>query len=81
MSMSSKTLDKKYDVTTSEELVEEIPVDFTKIITPFHKFGRIKNPSYIYDGEEKIPFKERHPFYILPENDSYKKYLPQLIWS
>jgi hypothetical protein len=57
--MSSKITDKKIN-----EIKFEIQESFqvNNIITPFSLFFMHKE-KYIYTGEERIPFKKRHPFY------------------
>ena len=32
-------------------------------VTPFSRFEKMREPQYIYKGDEKIPFNERHPEY------------------
>ena len=58
--MSSKTLNKKFEDTLEEDIINQ-PVNLKEFVIPFSEFGRTK--KYIYLGPEKIPFKERHPIY------------------
>jgi hypothetical protein len=37
--------------------------DIIDIIVPFSDVSSQKNEEYIYNGEEKIPFPERHPIF------------------
>lgn len=57
--MSSKSVDKKH-----HEIEYDIRESFQikNIIIPFSLFCGNRE-RYIYSGEEKIPFKERHPLY------------------
>lgn len=61
--MSSKPAKNKYDDVSNKGIETEEPINFTNIVIPFNKFGSMRNPSYIYNGPEKISFKERHPLY------------------
>ena len=57
--MSSKSVDKKY-----HEIEYDIRESFQikNLIIPFSLFFG-NQESCIYSGEEKIPFKKRHPLY------------------
>ena len=57
--MSSKSVDKKY-----HEVEHDIRESFQvkNVIIPFSLFFGTQE-DYIYSGEEKIPFKNRHPLY------------------
>lgn len=57
--MSSRAIDKKH-----HEIEDNIRDSFQvkNIIIPFSFFFRT-HESYIYSGEEKIPFRKRHPLY------------------
>lgn len=57
--MSSRAIDKKY-----HEIEYDIRESFQikNLIIPFSLFFGNQD-SYIYSGEEKIPFKKRHPLY------------------
>jgi hypothetical protein len=61
--MSSKSEGKNYEKVAIKEIETEERIDFSKIVIPFSKIGRMKNPSYIYYGFEKIPFNKRHPLF------------------
>lgn len=57
--MSSRAIDKKhheieYDIKQSLQI--------KNVIIPFSLFYGNRE-SYIYSGEEKFPFKKRHPLY------------------
>ena len=43
------------------ETFKEDSINFNNIIIPFSKFGKSKCTSYIYNGNEKLSFKKRHP--------------------
>lgn len=59
--MSSKPIDKKFQEILDQEIEQEEPLNFNKIIIPFSKF--YKPAEYIYYGHEKIHFNKRHPIY------------------
>lgn len=61
--MSSQSLEKSEIIILSFNDYKEDSINFKKIIIPFSKFGISKCPEYIYEGLEKIIFKERHPLY------------------
>ncbi|MFW9880567.1 MAG: hypothetical protein ACFFG0_46455, partial [Candidatus Thorarchaeota archaeon] len=71
--MKSTSLDKKYDKIPTKKIEE---INFSIIIIPFHQFGKMRNPSYIYDGSETIAFKKRHPLYqVIFRNEFVEKKL------
>ena len=57
--MSSKSVDKKF-----HEIEYNIRDSFQvkNVLVPFSSFFGNRE-RYIYSGEEKIPFKKRHPLY------------------
>jgi hypothetical protein len=57
--MSSKTSDKKFQEIPVIEL--DVPLSLKDIMIPFSHFS--KPEKYIYFGNEKIPFNQRHPIY------------------
>jgi len=61
--MSSQSIEKTEFILLSFDTYKEDSINFNKIIIPFSKFGISKNPSYIYEGNENITFKESHPVY------------------
>lgn len=61
--MSSQSVNKKHHIITYYDTPKEESINFSNIIIPFSNFGKSKNPSCIYDGNEKIPFRERHSIY------------------
>ena len=61
--MSSQSLEKTELILLSFDDYKEDSINFNKILIPFSKFGISKSPEYIYDGLEKMIFKERHPIY------------------
>lgn len=61
--MSSQSVEKMELILLSFDDYREDSIDFNKIIIPFSKFGTSKNPEHVYQGHEKIVFKERHLIY------------------
>jgi len=61
--MSSKTVEKGVIIFPNVDTDKEDFINFDDIVMPFSKFGESKNPSYIYNGDEDIIFKKRHPVY------------------
>ncbi len=59
--MSSKSEKKKYKELPYYGILEEDPLNLKLAIISFTNFG--KSEKFIYDGHEKIPFKERHVLY------------------
>jgi hypothetical protein len=57
--MSSESIDKRFhDFILKKEVIfniKDIVIPFTQIFP--------KNEEFIYNGSEKIPFKNRHPIY------------------
>ena len=58
--MSSKSIKRKFKNIIEENIPEE-PVDVKELVIAFSDF--IKSKSFIYNGNEKIPFNKRHPIY------------------
>jgi len=42
---------------------QQIILDYSKAFISFSNIDEAKNYQYIYTGNEKIPFKERHQIY------------------
>jgi hypothetical protein len=61
--MSSQTVKKKAQIFLIYDTDLENSINFNKIIIPFSDLGKTKSPSFIYEGDEGINFKERHPIY------------------
>ncbi len=61
--MSSQSVEKVEIILLTFNDYKEDSIDFNKIIIPFSKFGISKCSEYIYEGLEKMIFKERHPRY------------------
>jgi len=61
--MSSQTVEKKEPIFPIYDTYIEGSINFDDIIIPFSDFVILKNHSYIYNGDEDIIFKERHPEY------------------
>jgi len=61
--MSSQTVEKKGPIFPIYDTYIEDSINFDDIIIPFSDFVIPKNLSYIYNGDEDINFKERHPVY------------------
>jgi hypothetical protein len=61
--MSSHTIEKEVIIFPSVTSKKEESINFREILIPFSKFGTPRNIIYIYDGNENIKFKKRHPVY------------------
>lgn len=61
--MSSQTIKKKEQVFPVYDTLLEDSINFDEITIPFSDIGESKSPSYIYEGDEDINFKRRHPVY------------------
>ena len=61
--MSSRTVEKKEQTFPIYDTYIENSINFDDIIIPFSDLGESKRPSYIYEGDENISFKKRHPVY------------------
>ncbi|MHA2038912.1 MAG: hypothetical protein ACW98X_20965 [Promethearchaeota archaeon] len=46
-----------------EQFEDEFYPDISEAVVPFTNFGNTEEKKYIYEGHEKIPFKERDPTY------------------
>ena len=59
--MSSKSQDKNFH----REIVykAEDYINFDEIVVSFSKIESHKSIGYIYNGSEKIPFRQRHPIF------------------
>jgi len=42
---------------------QQLILDYSKAFTSFSNIDKSNNSQYIYMGNERIPFKERHPKY------------------
>ena len=42
---------------------QKLILGYSKAFIPFSKADEFFNSEYIYNGNEEIPFKERHPEY------------------
>ncbi|MFW9826714.1 MAG: hypothetical protein ACFFEY_03730 [Candidatus Thorarchaeota archaeon] len=61
--MSSQSLEKKENIFPIYNTFLEDSINFKMIVIPFSEFENSKNTFYIYDGTERIEFKERLPLY------------------
>ena len=61
--MSSQTVKKKAQIFLIYDTDLENSINYDKIIIPFSELGKSESSSYIYDGNEELTFKERHPAY------------------
>lgn len=61
--MSSQTVEKKEHILSIYDTCIEDSINFDDIIIPFSDLGESKRFSYIYEGDEDISFKKRHPVY------------------
>ena len=80
--MSSRMISKKFESTIIQEIPKEGPINFGNITIPFSEFGGSKKISDIYEGSEKIPFRERDQAYqTIIENEfteELKRFLESL---
>jgi hypothetical protein len=61
--MSSKSRKDTIQDVTKQQLSKNRPFNIKEITIPFSSLLDHVNPSDIYNGEEKIPFKKQHPEY------------------
>lgn len=61
--MSSKSADEKYKDLIDDAPIKEKSLNLRDFIISFSKFCNSGSTKYIYHGNEKIPFKKRHPAY------------------
>lgn len=61
--MSSKPVKKKALSIPGKNINEEKPVNFRNIVINFSEFSKSEKIGYIYFGNEKISFQERHHIY------------------
>ena len=61
--MSSKPVKKKTLSIPGKNIDVEKPVNFRNIVINFSEFSKSENLGYIYFGDEKISFRERHLLY------------------
>jgi len=71
--MSSQTVEKKVIIFPSDDTNNENSINFDEIIIPFSNFGNSPSPEFIYNGNENMKFKRRHPLYkAILLNEFYK---------
>jgi len=61
--MSSKSVKRKHEEVRKYEVTVEDHFDLRRAVISFSKLSEYSAPEYIYTGQEKIPFKKRHPEY------------------
>jgi len=61
--LSSKPVKKKTLSLPGKNIEVEKPVNFRNITINFAEFSKAEKLGYIYFGDEKIPFRERHLLY------------------
>ena len=63
--MSSKSVDKEQEQANlvGNDFISKAPVNFKHLVIEFSNFGKSEKIHYIYFGDEKIPFRERHSLY------------------
>jgi len=61
--LSSKPVKKKTLSLPGKNIEVEKPVNFRNITINFAEFTKSEKLGYIYFGDEKIPFRERHLLY------------------
>jgi len=54
-----------------ERLDEMLIPDISGALMPFEESNQFEETQYIYDGNEKIPFKERDPEYQQIFNEEF----------
>ena len=61
--MSSKSVNKAViTINDSDDIFEEF-FSLNDLVISFLEFFDSEKPQHIYSGNEKIPFKKRHPVY------------------
>ena len=61
--MSSKSVDKGVlDIDDRDDIFEEF-FSLNDLVISFSEIFGSERPQHIYSGNEKIPFKKRHPIY------------------
>jgi len=61
--MSSKSAKRKHEELRKFEVAVEEHFDLRRAVISFSKLSENSTSEYIYTGQEKIPFKKRHPKY------------------
>jgi hypothetical protein len=61
MKMGLEVLNRETHEIVSEIIVHEDLSDISNLIIPFSVIFKTETPTYIYSGEENIPFEEKHP--------------------
>ena len=63
--MSSKSVDKEQEQANlgGRDFISKAPVNFKHLVIEFSNFGKSEKIHYIYIGNEKISFRDRHPIY------------------
>ena len=61
--MSSQTVEKKSQIFPIYKTSIEDSINFDDIIVHFSDLGTSKSAEFIYNGNEKITFKKRHPVF------------------
>jgi len=61
--MSSKSVKREHEEVIKFEVMVEDHFDLRRAVISFSKLSEHSTPEYIYTGQEKIPFKNRHPEY------------------
>ena len=63
--MSSKSISKIQEELDESKIKTNNPINFQRALVSFSQFAGASTTKFIYTGEEKIPFNERHPEYQL----------------
>ena len=63
MKMNSTVAYKTYLKIKNPDFIIEKPLNLKHSVISFSKICTSKNPCYIYSGNEKVAFGERHPIY------------------
>ena len=63
--MSSKSIKKIHDEVGESKHKTKNPINFHRAVVSFSQFAGASTTKFIYTGEERIAFQERHPEYQL----------------
>ena len=75
--MSSGNLDEIYHETNEDsyDSINELNIDFSKIVIPFSKVFNSYKSVDIYSGMERILFKDRDPEYKMILRQEFANYI------
>ena len=61
--LSSKSIKNIHDEVGESKDKTKNPINFQRAVVSFSQFAGVSTTKFIYTGEERIPFQERHPEY------------------